>query len=252
MTKLEICCYGAECAVVAEQAGADRIELCASQQEGGLTPSYGTLVLVRERVKIPVHPIVRPRGGDFCYSDAEFEVIKKDMAMIRDLGFPGAVVGFLDAEGHIDLPRMRELMREAGNMAITFHRAFDMCVSPVVALNQLTDLGVARILTSGQQQSAEAGLPLLKELLHASTGPVIMPGAGVRLTNLHKFQEAGFAELHSSAGRQVPSAMRYRKAGVTMCSDSEFDEFSHYCVDGELVEAMKTALSLGEGQLRSV
>lgn len=248
--KLEICCYGVECAIAAELAGADRIELCASQLEGGLTPSYGTLTMTREQVKIPVHPIIRPRGGDFCYTDAEFAVMKKDMATIRDLGFPGAVVGILDTEGHIDLPRMRELLREAGSMAITFHRAFDMCVSPMVALTQLTDLGVARILTSGQQQSAEAGLPLLRELQQASAGPVIMPGAGVRLTNLHKFQEAGFTELHSSAGRQIPSAMRYRKAGVTMCSDSEFDEFSHYCVDGELVEAMKTALSLGEGLTR--
>lgn len=248
MVKLEICCYGVECALTAERAGADRIELCAGQQEGGLTPSYGTLALVRERVTIPVHPIIRPRGGDFCYDATEFAVMKRDMAMIRDMGFSGAVVGILDEEGHIDLPRMRELMQEAGDMAITFHRAFDMCVSPMVALRQLTELGIARILTSGQQQSAEAGLPLLKELLQASRGPIIMAGAGVRLTNLHKFQDAGLHELHSSAGRTEPSAMRYRKAGVTMCSDSEFDEFSHYCVDGEVVEAMKTALSLGEKQ----
>lgn len=249
--KLEICCFGAECALTAERAGADRIELCASQLDGGVTPSYGTLQWVRDKVSIPVHPIIRPRGGDFCYSYTDFEVMKNDMAMIRDMGFPGAVVGLLDAEGHIDLPRMRELMQLSGNMAITFHRAFDMCVSPMVALSQLTDLGIARILTSGQQQSAEVGLPLLKELLNATQGPVIMAGAGVRLTNLHKFQEIGLTEVHSSAGHMVPSEMRYRKAGVTMCSDSEFDEFTHYCVDGEVVEAMKTALSLGEPFPRS-
>jgi len=242
--KLEVCCYSVDCAITAEQAGADRIELCASQSEGGLTPSYGSLLQVRERVKIPVHPIVRPRGGDFCYSTVDFEIMKNDIAGIRDLGFAGVVVGMLDSEGHIDLPRMREVMKLSEGMAVTFHRAFDMCQSPLVALEQLTQLGVARILTSGQQQNAELGLPLLRNLLQASQGPVIMAGAGVRLSNLHKFVDIGIQELHSSSGHWVPSTMRYRKAGVTMCSDSEFDEFSHYCVDGEMVEAMKNALAL--------
>ncbi|KFK94389.1 MULTISPECIES: copper homeostasis protein CutC [unclassified Serratia (in: enterobacteria)] len=244
MMKLEVCCYSVDCAITAEQAGADRIELCASQSEGGLTPSYGSLLQVRERVKIPVHPIVRPRGGDFCYSTVDFEIMKNDIAGIRDLGFAGVVVGMLDSEGHIDLPRMREVMKLSEGMAVTFHRAFDMCQSPLVALEQLTQLGVARILTSGQQQNAELGLPLLRNLLQASQGPVIMAGAGVRLSNLHKFVDIGIQELHSSSGHWVPSTMRYRKAGVTMCSDSEFDEFSHYCVDGEMVEAMKNALAL--------
>ena len=150
----------------------------------------------------------------------------------------------LDEEGHIDLPRMREVMKLCEGMAVTFHRAFDMCQNPMVALEQLTELGVARILTSGQQQSAELGLPLLRDLRQASHGPVIMAGAGVRLSNLHKFVDIGLHELHSSSGHLVPSTMRYRKAGVTMCSDNEFDEFSHYCVDGEMVEAMKNALAL--------
>lgn len=244
MFKLEVCCFSVGCALTAEQAGADRIELCASQCEGGLTPSYGTLSLVRDRVMIPVHPIVRPRSGDFCYSAIDFMVIKRDIAQIRDMGFPGVVVGMLDEEGHIDLPRMRELMQLAGDMAITFHRAFDMCQNPMVALEQLTQLGVARILTSGQQQNAELGLSLLRDLLHASQGPVIMAGAGVRMSNLHKFVDIGIQELHSSAGYAVPSTLRYRKAGVTLCSDNAFDEFSHYCVDADMVEAMKSALAL--------
>ncbi|WP_114195137.1 copper homeostasis protein CutC [Edaphovirga cremea] len=242
MTKLEVCCYSVECALIAEQAGADRIELCASQAEGGLTPSYGTLSMAKEGVAIPVHPIVRPRGGDFCYNQSEFNVIKNDLACIRDMGFPGVVVGMLDSEGHIDLPRMQQVMALCSGMAVTFHRAFDMCLNPKVALEQLTQLGVARILTSGQQQSAELGLALLRELLNATQGPVIMAGAGVRLTNLRKFVDIGIKELHSSAGHTVPSSMRYRKAGVTMCSDNEFDEFSHYCVDADVVEAMKSAL----------
>lgn len=246
MTKLEVCCYSVDCALTAEQAGADRVELCASQADGGITPSYGTLKLAREKVTIPVHPIVRPRGGDFCYSQSEFDVLKSDVACIRDLGFPGLVVGILDSEGHIDMPKMWEVMALCGDMAVTFHRAFDMCLNPKVALEQLTQLGVARILTSGQQQNAEVGLPMLRELNELSRGPIIMAGAGVRLTNLQKFVDIGLSELHSSAGRQVPSSMRYRKAGVTMSSDTDFDEFSRYCVDGDIVAAMKTALEFGD------
>ncbi|WP_136499746.1 copper homeostasis protein CutC [Edwardsiella piscicida] len=245
MLTLEVCCYSLACAEIAQAAGADRIELCASQQDGGITPSYGTLVGCRERVTVPVHPIIRPRSGDFCYSDSEFALMKCDLALVRDLGFPGVVIGLLDEEGHIDLRRMRELMALAGPMAVTFHRAFDMCANPLLALSQLTDLGIARILTSGQQQTAEAGLPLLRQLQQASRGPLIMAGAGVRLSNLHKFSEIGLQEVHTSAGHSVPSTMRYRKAGVSM-SHAENDEFSHYCVDSGMVEAMKSALQMME------
>ena len=243
MTKLEVCCYSVDCAITAAQSGADRIELCAGQREGGLTPSYGALRGAREKVAIPVHPIVRPRGGDFCYSATEFAAIKYDIEQIREMGFPGVVVGALSEEGHIDLPKMREIMAAAQGMAVTFHRAFDMCLNPYIALEQLTELGVSRILTSGQQQTAENGLRLLRELTQTSRGPIIMAGSGVRLTNVHKFQQAGIRELHSSAGQWTSSPMRYRKIGVSMCSDTELDEFSHYFVDGDVVEAMKRAVS---------
>jgi len=251
MTKLEVCCYSVECALTAERAGADRVELCASQADGGITPSFGTLKQVIEQVQIPVHPIVRPRGGDFLYSRSEFATLKDDIACIRDFGFPGLVVGLLNEEGHIDVPRMTEIMKLCGNMAVTFHRAFDMCLNPKIALEQLTQLGVARILTSGQQQNAEVGLPLLRELNSLTQGPIIMAGAGVRLTNLQKFVDIGLTELHSSGGTQVPSAMRYRKAGVSMSSDTDFDEFSRYCVDADIVAAMKNALELSEPLDRS-
>ncbi len=246
MRTLEVCCYSVECAKVAESAGADRIELCASQADGGITPSYGSLKQAKEKVSIPVHPIIRPRGGDFCYSRQEMIIMKEDIAMVRDLGFPGLVLGVLDEDGHIHSDYLQALLQGCHDMAITFHRAFDMCVNPQQALQQLTDLGIARILTSGQQQTAEMGLPLLRELIETSKGPIIMPGSGVSLTNLHKFIEIGAQELHSSAGHHAASVMRYRKAGVTMCSDSEFDEFSHYCVDSDKVEAMKAVLQLGK------
>ncbi|CAX60053.1 Copper homeostasis protein [Erwinia billingiae Eb661] len=244
MLKLEVCCYGVDCALTAEQAGADRVELCAAPAEGGLTPSAGSLKLAREKLTLPVHPIVRPRGGDFCFSANEFNEIKSDVALIRELGFPGVVVGVLDVDGHIDLPRMKQIMALCDGMAVTFHRAFDLCHSPLMALQQLTDLGVARILTSGQQQSAESGLSLLKELNRMTRGPIIMAGAGVRLGNLQKFIDAGLSEIHSSASQRVASPMRYRKAGVSMSSVTETDEFSRTCVDSDMVEAMKVALSL--------
>ncbi|WP_109397588.1 copper homeostasis protein CutC [Proteus faecis] len=244
MATLEICCFGAECALVAERAGADRIELCTSPAEGGITPSYGMLRQVRELVRIPVHPIVRPRGGDFCYSQADFSAMKNDISLIRDMGFSGAVVGLLNEEGHIDLPKMEILMELAGPLAITFHRAFDMCINPLLALEQLTQLGVSRILTSGQQPNAELGLSLLRTLNEKTQGPIIMAGAGVRLSNIQKFLDTGLKEIHSSAGKVAPSTMIYRKAGVTMSSDSEIDEFTHYCVDEDTVEAMKDIMSI--------
>lgn len=244
MTTLEICCFGAECALVAERAGADRIELCTSPAEGGITPSFGMLRQVRDMVRIPVHPIIRPRGGDFCYTQADFSAMKYDISLIRDMGFSGAVVGLLNEEGHIDLPKMEILMELAGPLAITFHRAFDMCINPLLALEQLTQLGVARILTSGQQANAELGLPLLRTLNEKTQGPIIMAGAGVRLSNIQKFLDVGLKEIHSSAGKVAASTMIYRKAGVTMSSDSEVDEFTHYCVDEDTVEAMKDIMSI--------
>lgn len=246
MPLLEICCYGIDCAITAQLAGADRLELCSAPKEGGLTPSAGVLRKVKERVSIPVHPIIRPRGGDFCYTDAEFETMLEDIAFVRELGYPGLVIGMLDGEGHVDVPRMKRVMEQAQGMAVTFHRAFDMCHNPHLALEQLTDLGVARILTSGQQQNAELGLSLLRELKQHSRAPIIMAGAGVRLSNLKKFVDQGIDEMHSSAGQTVPSPMRYRKAGVSMSADAEADEFNRYCVDGDVVAAMKAVLVAGK------
>ncbi|ATF92177.1 Copper homeostasis protein CutC [Cedecea neteri] len=243
MALLEICCYGIDCAVTAEQAGADRIELCSAPKEGGLTPSAGVLRQVRQKVSIPVHPIIRPRGGDFCYTDGEFATMLEDIAFVRELGFPGLVIGMLDEDGNIDLPRMEQVMQAAEGMAVTFHRAFDMCHHPLQAFEQLAALGVARILTSGQQQTAETGISLLRELKQHSRAPIIMAGAGVRLSNVSKFVANGIEELHSSAGRSVPSPMRYRKAGVSMSADAEADEFNRYCVDADVVAAMKNALA---------
>jgi len=239
---LEICCYSMECAVTAQQNGADRVELCAAPKEGGLTPSYGVLKSVREAVTIPVHPIIRPRGGDFCYSAGEFDAMLEDVVRVRELGFPGLVIGLLDEDANVDMPRMRQIMAAAKGMAVTFHRAFDMCKNPIQAFENLAELGVARILTSGQQATAEKGLQLIMELKGHSGVPIIMAGAGVRASNLKTFLNAGVEELHSSAGKWTPSPMRYRNTGLSMSTDAEADEYSRYSVDGESVAVMKSMI----------
>lgn len=221
---LEVCCYGLESALKAERAGADRIELCSAPREGGLTPSYAALCLARERLSIPVFPIVRPRGGDFCYRDADMDVMERDLTFIRQTGFKGAVFGVLDERGAVDVPRMERLLKQCDGMEVTFHRAFDMCRSPFDALKALEDLGIKRILTSGQQSTAQRGLELLEKLHHASRGPVIMAGCGVRAANLAAFLAIGLNELHSSAGMRIASAMQYRNPDVCM-SHANNDEY---------------------------
>lgn len=242
MVLLEICCYSMECAVTAQQNGADRIELCSATKEGGLTPSLGVLHSVRQNITIPVHPIIRPRGGDFCYTEGEFAGVLKDVEIIRTLGFPGLVVGLLDVSGHVDMHRMEAVMSAAGGMSVTFHRAFDMCVNPLIALNDLASLGVQRVLTSGQKADAVQGLSNLIEYNQRPDGPVIMAGAGVRSDNIGVFLSAGLKELHSSAGKWIASPMRFRHTGLSMSADAGADEYSRYVVDGDMVAAMKAVI----------
>lgn len=178
MALLEVCCYSMECALTAQQNGADRIELCSAPKEGGLTPSLGVLRSVRQHVAIPVNPIIRPRGGDFCYTDGEFAAMLDDIAMVRELGFPGLVTGILDVDGNVDMPRMEKIMAAAGPLNVTFHRAFDMCANPLNALQKLSQLGIARVLTSGQKSDAVQGLTKIMELIAQAGAPIIMAGAG--------------------------------------------------------------------------
>lgn len=243
MTVLEICCYSMECAISAEKNGADRIELCAAPLEGGLTPSWGVLKSTIAQVSIPVHPIIRPRGGDFCYTDGEFQAMLEDVRIVRELGYPGLVTGVLDAEGNVDKARMQDIMAAAGPLAVTFHRAFDMCAKPQEAIETLAELGITRVLTSGQKASADKGLSLIRELIAHADAPIIMAGAGVRASNLELFLEAGVKEVHSSAGKWIPSAMRFRNPGPSMSSDPDADEYSRYAVDAAAVAQMKAIIA---------
>src|SRR5690554_5337512 len=148
--KLEICANSVDSCLEAQKGGAHRVELCAGIPEGGTTPSYGDMALARELLDIKLNVIIRPRGGDFLYSDLEHRIILKDIEIARELGVDGVVIGCLTADGQVDMDRNRELMDAAGNMSVTFHRAFDMCRDPFESLERIISLGCDRILTSGQ------------------------------------------------------------------------------------------------------
>ena len=214
-TKLEIAVFSVEAAVTALKAGAHRIEFCENPQEGGTTPSYGSLKILRSYTTQPVFPIIRPRGGDFFYSRSEFEVMKSDLLIIKELGYLGAVIGLLNADGSIDTKRTQELVDIAGSsMQISFHRAFDRCNDPLIALEEIIATGCKRILTSGQLPNAVDALPLLKKLVEkAGDRIIIMPGSGVRSNNIKEIiQATGAKEMHSSARQMQASQMHYFKS----------------------------------------
>jgi copper homeostasis protein len=198
--KLEIIATSVKEAMLAEKAGADRIELVENLPEGGITPSYGMIAGAMNRVQIPVFPMIRPRGGDFVYDEWEFETMCRDVSNCWRLGCRGIVTGILQADGRIDEERCKQMMALAGKMQLTFHRAFDATPDPLEALETLIRLGFHRILTSGHSPSAEQGQFLLAELVQRAAGSIIiMPGGGVRETNLLSLRNTTkAAEFHSS------------------------------------------------------
>jgi copper homeostasis protein len=209
---LEILAYSIEACIVAEKAGADRIELCDNPGEGGTTPSAGTIRQAIHRANIPVFPMIRPRGGDFLYSDAEFEAMREDIRMCKSFGAQGVVLGLLLANGTVDMARTSRLVEEAYPLDVTFHRAFDQTADPLQALEDIITCGCTRILTSGQQSRAEEGIALIRTLVDkAADRIIIMPGSGIRSANLPVFiKDTGASEFHSSAGILVEGGMAHR------------------------------------------
>jgi copper homeostasis protein len=186
---LEICTNSYQSAKNAQEAGAHRIELCQELSVGGITPSYGLLKQVIENLEIPVFVLIRPRGGNFVYSEVEFEIMKSDIQLCKDLGCQGIVSGVLNADNSIDISRTRELVELSKPLAFTFHRAFDEVLNPKQALEQLIGLGVDRVLTSGQEATAELGIALLQELNEISKSRItILAGAGISAENALTFQ----------------------------------------------------------------
>jgi copper homeostasis protein len=182
---LEACVNSAISAIEAQKGGADRVELCENMMEGGCTPSAGAIQLARQHLTIRLFVMIRPRGADFCYSDEEFEIMKHDVLIARESGADGVVFGILQSDGTIDEDRMAQLSELARPMGITCHRAFDMTSDPFEAMETLISLGIDRILTSGQSDSALDGAPLIRNLIERAKGRIIlMPGHGVKVHNL--------------------------------------------------------------------
>ncbi|WP_191858185.1 copper homeostasis protein CutC [Hanstruepera ponticola] len=202
--KLEICANSYQSAVNAQEAGAHRIELCSELSVGGVTPSFGLIKQVIEDLSIPVFVLIRPRSGHFCYSDAEFEVIKRDIQICKDLGVQGIVSGVLNEDNSIDIQRTQQLVTLSKPMQFTFHRAFDCVPNPKEALEALINLGIDRVLTSGQQPKAIEGIELLKELNHQAESRIkILVGSGINAQNANAFKKAGFKEIHASASKII-------------------------------------------------
>ena len=202
MRKIEICCGSVEDVVAARVGGASRIELCSALDLGGVTPSAGLIVgAIREKGEMSVNVLIRPRQGDFIYTPYEVSVMEADIAAAREAGADGVVIGALLSDGGLDLATVSRLIKAAEGMDMTFHRAFDECADPFAALEQLVDLGIPRLLTSGLAASAQEGLPLIAKLVRQAAGRVsIMPGAGINPANIREIAtESGATEFHSTA-----------------------------------------------------
>lgn len=226
--KIEICANSVESALKAQEGGAFRVELCAGIPEGGTTPSYGDILVARKMLtSTKLHVIIRPRGGDFLYSQLEKEIMLNDIRTAKSIGVDGVVIGCLTKEGKIDKVMMKELIDEAGDIDVTFHRAFDMCNDPFEAMEDIISLGCSRILTSGLESSAEKGVNLLRDLVEkAKEQIIIMPGCGINSENIFNIATITKAtEFHFSGRSPIDSQMEYRNSKVTMGGVVKIEEY---------------------------
>lgn len=225
--RLEVCAGCIESVKAAAVGGAYRVELCSGLSEGGLTPSLGYLLEAQQVEGLKKNVLIRPRGGDFLYSEAELRVILRDIEAVREAGFDGIVVGMLTADGYVDRLAMRECMAAAGEMEVTFHRAFDLCCDQSHALETIIELGCHRILTSGGAATAADGIAALRALVKQSAGRIlIMPGCGINADNVAAIvRGTGVTEVHASARDWQLSRMQFRHAGVAM-GNADVDEYA--------------------------
>jgi copper homeostasis protein len=242
--KLEICSDTVESSLTAQASGADRIELCDNLPEGGTTPAYGTIAAARENLRIRLNILIRPRSGDFLYSDLEYEIMKKDILLCREAGADGIVTGILREDGTIDTERTAGLVRLAYPMEVTFHRAFDMCRDPFGSLEDIIAAGCTRLLTSGQENTAYEGAGRITELIEkAGSRIIIMPGSGINEENIEFIARTTRArEYHMSARKRTGSRMIFRKDGISMGGVAGYDEYSRKIADGEKIRMIKEIL----------
>jgi copper homeostasis protein len=241
---LEACVANFESAVAAGEAGADRLELCNMLGAGGITPSVGFIKKVLEKVSIPVHVLIRPREGDFLYSDSEHEIMMSDIRACREMGVAGVVIGMLKENGSIDMERCKSLVSEAGSLAVTFHRSFDLTSDAFTSLEEIIQLKCTRILTSGQRASAMHGAGFISGLIKQASGRIIiMPGGGIDDKNILQLKKTTAAnEFHLSARMLKPSKMRYRNEFVIMSGDG-IDEYALEVLDAEMFKRVRANAS---------
>ena len=227
MVGIEVCCYSIESALAAQQGGADRIELCDNLFEGGTTPSYGIMKTVRQKVNTDLFAMIRPRGGDFNYSQPELESMFFNIKLAKELGLNGVVLGVLNVDGTFDLEVMKRLIEAARPLEVTIHRSFDLTIDPFQALEDAIDLGVNRILTSGQKNIAYDGIPLIRSLNEIAGDKLsIMPGSGINENNICEIiAQTGVKEFHVSARSARPSSMQYQNQYIAL-GDPRFSEYS--------------------------
>jgi copper homeostasis protein len=242
---VEVCANSVESALAAQSGGAHRVELCSSLSEGGITPSYASIEIARKRLSIRLNVLIRPRGGDFLYTDLEFELMKRDIEVCKNLGVDGVVIGILDENGNIDTTRTMDLIRIARPMSVTFHRAFDMANDPFVALSDLIRLGVDRLLTSGQKDKVTDNLPLIKKLVDLSGGSVsIMPGGGISSQNIQNIiLSTNVLECHMTGKKDIPSRMKYKNPEVSMGDNHELPEYATSVTDAEEIRRIVSLVS---------
>jgi copper homeostasis protein len=235
--KLEVIAFDLESCIIAQQSGANRIELCDNPADGGTTPSYGTIKAAIAMTTIDLFIMIRPRGGDFLYSEEEFETMKEDVKICKELGCDGVVVGMLTIEGDVDVKRMSALVNLAYPMSVTFHRAFDRSNDPFKALEDIIEMGCERILTSGQQPTASKGSDLLNALIKkADNRIIIMPGSGIRSDNISEIAKTTKAiEFHSSARVTLVSKMEFNNPSLESL-------LNRIILDGEEVQKLRKKL----------
>lgn len=242
--QVEVCAFSVESCLNAQQAGATRIELCGGLYEGGTTPSYGLIKRAREVTTLQLYVMIRPRGGDFCYDDEEFLVMKQDIELAKELGADGVVFGLLLPTGEVDEVRTAELVALAKPLQVTFHRAFDVANEPFEALEAVIRTGAVRILTSGQENSALDGAELLTQLAKKAAGRIdLMAGSGVNVINAVRLAQTGVQALHLTGKAARKGQMIYQKEGVSMASVLPTDEYEIIYSDALKIRSVVEAVN---------
>jgi copper homeostasis protein len=241
---LEICCGSIDDAIEAKKGGADRVELCSALFLGGLTPSVGTIQEAKRRLRIPIMVMVRPRGGGFAYSEAELASMERDTEAAVENGADGIVFGILQSDGRIDMPRCRRLRQLIGKRQAVFHRAFDVTPDPFQALEQLVDLGITRVLTSGQKDSVPEGVDLIKKLIGRAGDRIeVLPGGGIQVWNMKEMVDRiGCRQVHLTAWGTMVDTSTHARPAITFGGALYPPEDRYLMTDAQLVRQLATVL----------